>query len=266
MKLNIQWKKVLYGITLIVIGIILAALHFIVGGNGISNFISSIIAVISVLVILAGTYMTSSGIKNCKWKSLEKEDIMIGWCKYNYKHLCGGKFVKIISLVENTTRSELKAKHGLSLYIETKKHKILFDLGPDKTLFENAVKRNIDISKVDTVIISHGKDQFRHEQNLVIFENQTALIMGCGHAGVINIMEEAKKYSPDLCVGGYHLFNPLTKKTVSTELLKDIATELQKYKDTEFYTCHCTGKKAFDFLSHQMSNMHYISCGESVEI
>ena len=64
--------------------------------------------------------------------------------------------MKIISLVENTTRSELKAKHGLSLYIETKKHKILFDLGPDKTLFENAVKRNIDISKVDTVIISHG--------------------------------------------------------------------------------------------------------------
>jgi uncharacterized protein YacL len=66
MKLNIQWKKVLYGITLIVIGIILAALHFIVTGNGIGDFISSIIAVISVLVILAGTYMTSSGIKNCK--------------------------------------------------------------------------------------------------------------------------------------------------------------------------------------------------------
>ena len=48
MKLNIQWKKVLYGITLIVIGIILAALHFIVTGNGIGDFISSIIAVISV--------------------------------------------------------------------------------------------------------------------------------------------------------------------------------------------------------------------------
>lgn len=66
MKLNIQWKKVLYGIALIVIGIILAALHFIVTGNGIGDFISSIIAVISVLVILAGTYMTSSGIKNSK--------------------------------------------------------------------------------------------------------------------------------------------------------------------------------------------------------
>ncbi len=59
-------EKVLYGITLIVIGIILAALHFIVAGDGIRDFISNIITVISVLVILAGTYMTSSGIRNCK--------------------------------------------------------------------------------------------------------------------------------------------------------------------------------------------------------
>jgi hypothetical protein len=66
MKSNIQWKKALYGIILIVIGIILAALHFIVGGNGIGDFISDIIAVISVLVMLVGTYITSSGIKNCK--------------------------------------------------------------------------------------------------------------------------------------------------------------------------------------------------------
>ena len=64
--------------------------------------------------------------------------------------------MRITSLVENTTKSELKTKHGLSLYIETKLHKILFDLGSDSTLFENAMKRNIDISKVDTVIISYG--------------------------------------------------------------------------------------------------------------
>ena len=66
MKLNIQWKKVLYGIALIVIGIILAAFHFIVAGDGIRDFISGIIAIISVLAILVGTYMTSSGIKNSK--------------------------------------------------------------------------------------------------------------------------------------------------------------------------------------------------------
>lgn len=66
MKLSVQWIKVLYGIALIVVGIILAALHFVVAGDGIRDFISGIIAIISVLAILVGTYMTSSGIKNCK--------------------------------------------------------------------------------------------------------------------------------------------------------------------------------------------------------
>ena len=65
MKLSVQWIKVLYGIALIVVGIILA-LHFVVAGDGIRDFISGIIAIISVLAILVGTYMTSSGIKNSK--------------------------------------------------------------------------------------------------------------------------------------------------------------------------------------------------------
>ncbi|MFV0381204.1 MAG: MBL fold metallo-hydrolase, partial [Breznakia sp.] len=219
--------------------------------------------------------------------------------------------MKIIALVENTTKSELKAKHGLSLYIETLNHKILFDLGSDDTLFKNAKKRNIDISKVDVVVISHGhadhggaldkflavnntakiyvqrkafepyyskiaffkirigldaslkksnqivlvdgdykiddelilltvshkkrfyspannvlfgkdgKDDFSHEQNLIINEDVSSLIMGCGHSGVVNIMEKAKTYSPTLCVGGYHLFNPMSRKTVSTKLLDE---------------------------------------------
>ncbi len=66
MKLSVQWIKVLYGIVLIVVGIILAALHFVVAGDGIRDFISGIIAIISVLAILVGTYMTSGGIKNSK--------------------------------------------------------------------------------------------------------------------------------------------------------------------------------------------------------
>lgn len=263
--------------------------------------------------------------------------------------------MKITALVENQTKCELKAQHGLSLYIETQKHKILFDLGPDNTLFNNAKARDIDLSKVDTVIISHGhmdhggalssflqinstakiyvqrkafephyskfiflkvgigidnnlenhpqvvlvegdyqiddelslftvshtdkcysrandalytsgqKDDFSHEHNLIIRENQTALIMGCGHAGIVNIMEKAKAYHPQLCVGGYHLFNPMTKKTVSTILLKEIARELHKYPQTQFYTCHCTGTEAFQCLSQQISNLFYLSCGETIE-
>ena len=65
--------------------------------------------------------------------------------------------MRIVSLVENTTNNEnFKCAHGLSLYIETKKHKILFDLGPNSYFAENAKKLNINIEDVDIVIISHG--------------------------------------------------------------------------------------------------------------
>ena len=65
--------------------------------------------------------------------------------------------IKIISLLENTSSSpELKSKHGLSIYVETSKHKILFDLGPNELFIKNAQKLDIDIKNIDTVIISHG--------------------------------------------------------------------------------------------------------------
>jgi Metal-dependent hydrolases of the beta-lactamase superfamily II len=63
----------------------------------------------------------------------------------------------IKALVENTTVSKnYKCIHGLSLYIETENHKILFDLGPGKLFYDNACKMNINIEDVDTVVISHG--------------------------------------------------------------------------------------------------------------
>ena len=218
--------------------------------------------------------------------------------------------MKITALVENNTKNELRAKHGLSLYIETNKHNILFDLGSDKTLFENAKILNIDLSNVDIVIISHGHsdhggaleqflkvnskakiyvqekafephysktlflkipvgidekiknhtqivlvngdyviddelrlitvqkndkcyssindvlyngegiDNFSHEQNLMIFENSVALITGCGHSGIVNIMDKSNIYNPKVCIGGFHLYNPMTKKSVSNKLFK----------------------------------------------
>jgi len=67
------------------------------------------------------------------------------------------EFMIIKVLVENTSTSDnMKCEHGLSLYIETKKHKIIFDLGASDLFVENANKMGIDLSEVDLVIISHG--------------------------------------------------------------------------------------------------------------
>lgn len=263
--------------------------------------------------------------------------------------------MKIISLVENTSFGSAKAVHGLSFYIETRKHKILFDLGPDKTLFENAKRKKIDLSAVDTVIISHGHvdhggalkrflelnktakiyvqrrayephytkalffkiyigldkdtmknenivlldgdyvidselslfvsktedkikseankallagnepDNFKHEQNLLIKENKTVLLTGCAHSGVIAILESMGGAHPDCCIGGFHVYNPVSRKTVPDFQLKELSAALEKYGDIRFYTCHCTGKKAFDFLSQRHGNIEYFACGNTKE-
>ncbi|SHI66200.1 MBL fold metallo-hydrolase [Parasporobacterium paucivorans] len=60
-------------------------------------------------------------------------------------------------LVENTSTAEsLGSEHGLSVYIETDHHKILFDTGASGLFAENAEKMQIDLSKVDLAVISHG--------------------------------------------------------------------------------------------------------------
>jgi 7,8-dihydropterin-6-yl-methyl-4-(beta-D-ribofuranosyl)aminobenzene 5'-phosphate synthase len=63
----------------------------------------------------------------------------------------------IWALAENTTsNSALSCEHGLALYIETTKHKILFDTGASRLFADNASVMGIDLSKVDIAVISHG--------------------------------------------------------------------------------------------------------------
>ena len=65
--------------------------------------------------------------------------------------------MKIYVLVENTTHKEdMLTEHGLSMYIETAEHKILFDTGWGTAFAENAERMGVDLSAVDICIISHG--------------------------------------------------------------------------------------------------------------
>jgi len=76
--------------------------------------------------------------------------------------------MKIITLVDNSSISKkLATEHGLSLYIETEKHKILFDTGKTDLFIQNAEKLNIDLKEVDFVVISHGHSD--HIGGLVYF-------------------------------------------------------------------------------------------------
>lgn len=85
--------------------------------------------------------------------------------------------MRIVILAENTTvKKELGFQHGLSLYVETPHHKLLFDVGADDLFLKNAEKLGIDIRLIDLLVISHG--HYDHGGGLMAFlqVNQTAKI------------------------------------------------------------------------------------------
>lgn len=64
--------------------------------------------------------------------------------------------MRITTLVENTSVPGLPVEHGLSLYIETEHHTILFDSGQGTLFAENAERLGKDLTKVDLMVLSHG--------------------------------------------------------------------------------------------------------------
>lgn len=65
--------------------------------------------------------------------------------------------MQIRVLAENTScDNRFGAEHGLSLYIETETHKMLFDFGQSNLFEKNAGLLKIDLNKVDIAILSHG--------------------------------------------------------------------------------------------------------------
>lgn len=65
--------------------------------------------------------------------------------------------MRITALVENTCHNgNLDVEHGLSLFIETNHHIILFDMGQSELFDQNAQRLGIDLSNVDIAILSHG--------------------------------------------------------------------------------------------------------------
>lgn len=80
-------------------------------------------------------------------------------------------------LAENTSNNEIfGSEHGLCLYIETERHRILFDTGASGLFVENAAKMGVDLSAVDLAVISHG--HYDHGGGLKTFlrKNSTAKI------------------------------------------------------------------------------------------
>lgn len=125
----------------------------------------------------------------------------------------------------------------------------------------NERPRSCDLGSFGLTVLdgnSHVSDDFRHEQYLLIEENdKKVLISGCSHKGIQNIMEW---FAPDVLVGGFHFM-----KLEPGEALDNAAKDLNKYS-TRYFTGHCTGEEQYAYLKKRMEHLEYLSCGKTITI
>ena len=94
-------------------------------------------------------------------------------------------------------------------------------------------------------------DGFAHEQNMLIREEgKAALVSGCSHTGIVNIIARAKSVAGrelDAVIGGFHLMNPSSGAVEDEELTRGVASFMAEH-NTRYFTFHCTGLAAYGRL------------------
>lgn len=70
---------------------------------------------------------------------------------------------------------------------------------------------------------------------------------------------------PDVLVGGFHFMNQVISEGENPVL--DNAAEILSGYDTLYYTCHCTGKRQYEYMKKKMGDrLRYLASGQRVTI
>lgn len=138
----------------------------------------------------------------------------------------------------------------------------LFSKVPGNTLVPLANAGLLDV---------RGPDGFAHEQNLLISEgDRLYLFGGCGHRGIVNILERAREIAgryPDVVVSGLHLAAGGTGACMADAAYLDELSEILLGTGAVFYSCHCTGPEALRELKVRMGDrLEAISTGMILEL
>jgi len=112
-------------------------------------------------------------------------------------------------------------------------------------------------------------DDFVHEQSLLIEEEgKLYLFSGCGHRGIVNIVEKVRQLKgkyPDHVIGGFHIKKP-SKISFDETYVYRLGERLME-TGSSYHTCHCTGQKMYRKLAKVMEDkVEYIVTGTELEI
>lgn len=112
------------------------------------------------------------------------------------------------------------------------------------------------------------QDSFLHEQYLAVKSGgKTALLSGCAHRGILNILDAYKDLfgsMPDYCISGFHMMKKTPYCADDILLAEQTAHELL-LTGTTFFSGHCTGEEALTILKNIMGDKLKVICsGDTV--
>jgi 7,8-dihydropterin-6-yl-methyl-4-(beta-D-ribofuranosyl)aminobenzene 5'-phosphate synthase len=103
------------------------------------------------------------------------------------------------------------------------------------------------------------RDDFSHELLLLVEEGGRAFAFtGCSHSGITNMMDAALEStgrgSLDFVIGGMHLFHSRLRPLKFALDLKRLGARLNAYRDTRYYTGHCTLSEGYEALHRRLGD------------
>ncbi len=232
-------------------------------------------------------------LKNAEVLGVDISAVDIAVISHGHADHCGGLgcFLKANKRAKIYIRQEAFEKHYVKAF------GIPFYAGIDRTLAENAANDRFvftdelcEIAKDKLTLFSDvsgcfplpksdgnlfvkrdGKmvgDVFGHEQNLIVTSgDKSILICGCAHAGIVNIIDKAKTLTgnfPSDVVGGFHLYEPVKRRYENGGYISSVAEVLARF-ESSYYTCHCTGVKAYEKMKPRLENrLTYIHTGSEI--
>jgi 7,8-dihydropterin-6-yl-methyl-4-(beta-D-ribofuranosyl)aminobenzene 5'-phosphate synthase len=164
--------------------------------------------------------------------------------------------------------SNRKGLHNISVELDPKKYQNEFIFVDQETKLTDELKiysanqNRFPTPKANKTLFKEARngmepDDFNHELIACVGKKNILVFVGCGHKGLMNILDSISRKTTKLIryvVGGFHLLdNTETASYETEEEIEKLGDELNnRYKQAEFITGHCTGENSYKILKKKL--------------
>lgn len=137
------------------------------------------------------------------------------------------------------------------------------DIAPGLRLLSGFPKRGfVPVANRKSYVRRSGqmrRDDFSHELLLIAEEEgRSFAFTGCSHSGITNMidaaLESTGRESLDFVIGGMHLFHSRLRPLKFALDLERLGARLNAYRDTRYYTGHCTLSEGYEALHRRLGD------------